>query len=104
MSQPLTLQAVITEDRQLRVELPADIPQGPVMLTLVPNPIAPSATDPGNLSPQDRAAKLEALLQVWMDDDPEEQKKDGDELLRALDADRLSERKLFPPDLEGVTW
>jgi len=34
----------------------------------------------------------------------DEQKETGDFLVRALDEDRPSERKLFPPELEGVTW
>ncbi|MDG2991440.1 hypothetical protein L3556_10935 [Candidatus Synechococcus calcipolaris G9] len=45
------------------------------------------------------------LLQSWMDDeDMEEQHTTGKYLIHALDADRLSERKLFPDDLKGVTW
>ncbi len=104
MSQPIILEAEVTEDRQLRVELPAGIPQGPVVLTLAPSPAVSAPTNGKNAAPQDRAEKLGALLQMWMDDDPEEQKKEVGELLRALDEDRLSERKLFPPDLEGITW
>jgi hypothetical protein len=53
----------------------------------------------------DRSAKLVALLQSWIDaPDADEQKETGDFLVRALDEDRPSERKLFPPELEGVTW
>ncbi|MCI0360858.1 MAG: ribbon-helix-helix domain-containing protein [Planctomycetaceae bacterium] len=52
-----------------------------------------------------RQAQLAALLQSWMDSpDEAEQKETGDFLVRALDEDRLSNRKLFPPELEGVTW
>ncbi len=91
----------LTEEHELRVELPPDTPPGRVILTLVPSPASPPE-DGRKLSPQDRAAKLEALLQTWMDEDSEEQKKEGDELLRALDEDRLSDRKLFPPELEGA--
>jgi hypothetical protein len=53
----------------------------------------------------DRRAKLTALLQSWIDDqNADEQKETGDLLVRTLDEDRPSERKLFPPELEGVTW
>ncbi len=46
-----------------------------------------------------------ALLQSWIDDTADtEQKETGDFLVQALDADRLSDRKLFPPELKGVTW
>lgn len=45
------------------------------------------------------------LLQSWIDDeDVEEQQETGQYLIHALDDDRLSERKLFPLDMKGVTW
>ncbi len=50
-------------------------------------------------------ADLVAMLQSWIDqDDPDEQKDTGEYLIRVLDEDRPSERKLFPPELKGVTW
>lgn len=57
--------------------------------------------------PADRKADAVALLQSWIDaDDAEaaEQKVTGDFLIQALDEDRLADRKLFPPELKGVTW
>ncbi len=45
------------------------------------------------------------LIQSWIDDeDIEEQQETGQYLIRALDEDRLSERKLFPVEMKGVTW
>jgi hypothetical protein len=45
------------------------------------------------------------VLQSWIDDeDIEEQKETGQYLIRALDEDRLSDRKLFPVEMKGVTW
>lgn len=45
------------------------------------------------------------LLQAWIDDeDLEEQQETGQYLIHTLDEDRLSERKLFPPEMKGVTW
>ena len=45
------------------------------------------------------------LLQSWIDEsDPTDQKETGDYLIDALDADRLSSRKLFPSQLEGESW
>jgi hypothetical protein len=45
------------------------------------------------------------LLQSWMDDeDIEEQQETGQYLIHTLDEDRLSERKLFPVEMKGVTW
>lgn len=53
-----------------------------------------------------RAADLAALLQSWMDDedDAAAQRETGEYLVRALDEDRLSERRLFPTERMGVTW
>lgn len=49
--------------------------------------------------------ELLALLQTWIDEeDASEQQETGEYLIRALDEDRLSERKLFPPELKGITW
>lgn len=46
-----------------------------------------------------------ALLQSWIDeDDAGEQRETGDFLIAALNEDRPSDRALFPPDLQGVTW
>lgn len=58
-----------------------------------------------HLPPMDHCTELITLLQAWIDQgDLEEQRETGEYLIRALDEDRLSDRKLFPPDLRGVTW
>jgi len=58
-----------------------------------------------HLPPNDRRAELVALLQSWIDaPDADEQKATGDYLIRALDEDRLSDRKLFPDELKEVSW
>ncbi|MBE9139942.1 hypothetical protein IQ254_22560 [Nodosilinea sp. LEGE 07088] len=45
------------------------------------------------------------VLQSWIDDeDSEEQQETGQYLLQVLDQDRLSDRKLFPQELKGITW
>ena len=45
------------------------------------------------------------LLQSWIDEeDSEEQQETGEYLIRALDEDRLSDRKLFPIEKKGITW
>ena len=54
-----------------------------------------------HLPADDRSARLGVMLQSWMD---ENEAVEVDDLLCALDQDRLSERKLFPPELKGVTW
>ena len=58
-----------------------------------------------HLPPKEFRSALVTLLQSWIDaDDAEEQKETGEYLVRVLDEDRLSDRKLFPPELKGVTW
>lgn len=57
------------------------------------------------LPPKDQRAEAVRLVQSWLDEgDGQEQQETGDYLVRALDEDRLSERKLFPPDLKGISW
>jgi hypothetical protein len=54
---------------------------------------------------QENSTKLVNLLQSWIDeDDTAEQQETGEYLIQALDEDRLSDRKLFPSELKGVTW
>jgi len=58
-----------------------------------------------HLPTKDRRSELVSLLQSWVEEgDAEEQRETGEYLIRVLDEDRLSDRKLFPPELKGVTW
>ena len=58
-----------------------------------------------SISVQEKSTKLVNLLQSWIDeDDVQEQQETGEYLIQALDEDRLSDRKLFPSELKGVTW
>ncbi|MBW4650022.1 MAG: hypothetical protein KME06_15220 [Kastovskya adunca ATA6-11-RM4] len=51
-----------------------------------------------------KQAEAVSLLQSWIDDeDGEEQQETGKYLIHALDDDRLSDRKLFPSELKGIT-
>ena len=59
----------------------------------------------GSLPPESCQAELTTLLDSWIQQgDAEEQRETGELLTHALDEDRLSDRKLFPPELKGVTW
>jgi hypothetical protein len=52
-----------------------------------------------------KQAEAVNLLQSWLEDkDVKEQQETGQYLIQALDDDRLSERKLFPLEMKGVTW
>jgi hypothetical protein len=58
-----------------------------------------------HLPPGDERPNLAALLQSWIDEvDDAEQQETGEYLIRVLDEDRTSDRKLFPPELEGISW
>ena len=55
--------------------------------------------------PEDRAAGLGTLIQSWMDEgSAAEQRETMEHLVRALDEDRRSDRKLFPRALKGKSW
>ena len=57
------------------------------------------------LAAKQQAANPVQLLQSWIDEgDAEEQQETGQFLIQALDQDRLSERPLFPLNMQGVTW
>ena len=51
-----------------------------------------------------RHEQFAALLQSWLEEDQEEQKETFEYLVRCLDEDRPSQRKLFPPALKGISW
>lgn len=54
---------------------------------------------------KEKQAEAIDLFQSWLDEeDTEEQKETGEYLIRALDEDRLSDRKLFPIEMKSVTW
>lgn len=60
-------------------------------------------------SEEERRAAAIALLQKWIDEGAahpptEEDEKQEEEFLKALDADRPSYRKLFPPEMKGISW
>jgi hypothetical protein len=57
------------------------------------------------LPPKKPQQELAKLLQSWIvEGDAQEQKETGEYLVRSLDEDRLSDRRLFPPELKGVSW
>lgn len=54
---------------------------------------------------RERREKAIALVQSWIDEgDEQEQKETWEYLVRVLDEDRTSARKLFPEELKGVSW
>lgn len=54
---------------------------------------------------KDRNAEAIKLSRTWTTEgDAEEQRETGEYLTRVLDEDRLSDRKLFSPELKGISW
>lgn len=63
------------------------------------------STKTGNLQRISFAPGLRDLVTSWIEGgDADEQEETGEYLVRALDEDRLSDRKLFPEELKGTTW
>ena len=61
--------------------------------------------DQGGRTSQERAERLGAMIQSWTrEDDAGEQQETLEHLVRALDEDRSSSRKLFPQQLKGKSW
>jgi hypothetical protein len=59
---------------------------------------------PPFLDERRRAAAI-AMLQEWMEEDARaEDSEEDEEFFRQLDADRTSNRPLFPPELKGISW
>lgn len=58
-----------------------------------------------SLQIQQKQSAAIGVLQSWVDDeDAEDQKATGRYLIEVLDEDRLSDRKLFPLEMQGITW
>lgn len=58
-----------------------------------------------SLAERARREQAIALVQSWLDEgDQEEQRQTWEYLVRVLDEDRTSARKLFPEELKGVSW
>ena len=52
-----------------------------------------------------KQAETVDMLESWLEDeDVADQQETGEYLVQALDEDRLSERKLFPLEMQGITW
>jgi hypothetical protein len=83
------------EKRLRRQAKRSGIPEAECIVRILGAPL-PSAS---------RQAQAVELLQSWIDGkDADDQRETGDYLVRVLDEDRLSDRKLYPPELKGQTW
>lgn len=95
---PMTLRVDLTPELEKRLRYEAErsgVPEAECVVRIL------EAHLPNTV----RQAKTVALLQSWINgEDAEDQRETGEYLVRVLDEDRLSDRKLFPPDLKGKTW
>ncbi len=55
-------------------------------------------------SAQERAEKLAELFRQWNQEEVDDSEALDDEFFKMLDEDRPSYRKLFPPEMKGITW
>ncbi|MGH9855669.1 MAG: hypothetical protein ACREBD_38025 [Blastocatellia bacterium] len=53
---------------------------------------------------RERAEKLAEMFQQWNEEEVDESEAFDDDFFRMLDEDRTSARKLFPPELKGISW
>jgi hypothetical protein len=94
----MTVKVDLTAELEERLRLEAErhgVPEDECIVRLLDAHL-PSAS---------RRGHAVALLQSWLDGkDADDQRETGDYLVRVLDEDRLSERKLFPPELKSQTW
>ncbi|MGH9841022.1 MAG: hypothetical protein ACREEM_19885 [Blastocatellia bacterium] len=89
-------------ERDTEIKRPSEKTSVQLFVTddLVPQPEAIYV----DLPPWDAQAAIEFLRYLREEDDPEEQRETMEYLIRVLDEDRPSNRKLFPEELKGVTW
>jgi len=53
---------------------------------------------------RERREELMAVLESWDKEDADAEEGYDTEFFQMLDQDRLSDRKLFPPELKGISW
>ena len=57
-----------------------------------------------HLSETRRRNEANVLLESWLAGDADEQQDTGEAVIRGLEAERLSARHLYPPELKGISW
>jgi len=96
--QPMTLQLTLPAELEARLHQEAQR-QG-----LSPDALTRKLLDE-HLPHADRSAALLTLFQQWQAEDESGRDDDPDyDFFAALDAARTSNRKLFPPELKGISW
>jgi hypothetical protein len=95
---PMTLQLTLPPELEDRLRREADrqgLPADAVTLKILDE----------NLPPVNQTAALPALFEQWRNEDESSPATDPDyDFFQALDAARTSNRKLFPPELKGISW
>jgi len=93
---------------KLTLELSAELEQrilaAAAAAGVSPDQYAVQALDE-KLAPARRRQETAAMLDQWLEEaDEAEDREAYAELTKALDEDRTSHRKLFPPELKGISW
>lgn len=57
-----------------------------------------------HLSETRSRSETNALLESWLTGDVDEQHDTGEAIIQGLEEQRSSARRLFPPELKGITW
>jgi predicted transcriptional regulator len=96
MTLQLTLPPELEERLREEAERRGQSPEA-VVLTVLDQSLPP---------PLDERRKAAiAMLKEWMEEDSQkEYREEDEEFFRNLDADRTSNRPLFPPELKGISW
>ena len=53
---------------------------------------------------KEQADRLAEMFRQWNEEEVDDSEALDDEFFRMLDEDRPSDRKLFPPELKGISW
>ncbi|HZF40808.1 MAG TPA: hypothetical protein VE715_18450 [Blastocatellia bacterium] len=53
---------------------------------------------------RERAENIAEMFRQWNEEEVDESEALDDDFFRMLDEDRPSARKLFPPELKGISW
>lgn len=101
----MTLTLTLAPELELKLKQEAircGVPPEQFALNVLEEHIAhPSSTTE---TAKEKAEKLAELFRQWNEEDVDESEALDDEFFRMLDEDRPSDRKLFPPELKGISW
>jgi hypothetical protein len=102
----MTITLTLAPELEFKLKQEADrrgLPPEQYALEVLDKNIA-DADEPVTDDARERAEKLAELFRQWNEEEVDESEALDDEFFKMLDEDRPSYRKLFPPELKGITW